>query len=263
MPSHREIHIEAGGRWLRHVLMAFVLLAGTSSGLAAREVPFEPFGETEAFLARGVAGILTLPAGAPDRQTPAIIILQDTLGPDGRASRYTDQLLGAGFAVLEVQTLDADALGEALSALSAHPRVAGQPLGLLGFGLGARVATHWSGPVGARALLYPGCDGLSPAAMRGEAVLLMYGAADPANAPGPCASFAQALGATGASVRLQVFARASYAWDRLAFGSEGRSLLPRPDGLGRVTAEPWPALAELSAAGVAAFFAANLLGRRP
>ena len=29
MPSHRGIHIEAGGRWLRHVLMAFVLLAGT------------------------------------------------------------------------------------------------------------------------------------------------------------------------------------------------------------------------------------------
>lgn len=262
MTSYRDIHTKTGVHRLRHAMMALVLIGGTSSNLAAREVPFEPFGETEAFLAHGGAGILTLPAGAPDRRTPAIIILQDTLGPDGRASRYTDQLLGAGFAVLEVQTLEADALGEVLRVLSAHPRVAGQPLGLLGFGLGGRVATRWSGHVGARALLYPGCEGLSPTPMRGEAVLLMHGAADPANAPGPCASFAQALGANGASVRLEVFDQASYAWDRLAYGSEERSLLPRPDGPGRVAAEPWPALAELSAARVAAFFAANLLGRR-
>jgi hypothetical protein len=64
-------------------------------------------------------------------------------------------------------------------------------------------------------------------------------------------------------VRLRVFDQASYAWDRLAFGNEGRSRLPRPDGLSRVIAQPWPALAELSASNVAGFFATNLLAQRP
>ena len=78
MPSHRDIHTEAGAHRLRRALMALVLIGGTLSGLAAREIPFEPFEETEAFLARGVAGILTLPAGAPDLLSQAIRRLADT-----------------------------------------------------------------------------------------------------------------------------------------------------------------------------------------
>ncbi|MDB5381592.1 MAG: Dienelactone hydrolase [Rhodospirillales bacterium] len=240
-----------------------LLLGSPACGWGAWEAPLPPSEETEFFMVPGVAGILTLPVGAPDRRTPAIVILQDGQGPDGRARHYIDQLLGAGFAVLDVQTLETDALGRALSALSAHPRVTGQPIGLLGFGQGARLATQWSGAVAARALLYPGCGGLSPAAMAGEAVLLMYGTADPSNPSDACASFAHALGMAGASVRLRVFDQASYAWDRLAFGNEGRSRLRRPDGLSRVIAQPWPALAELSASNVAGFFAANLLAQRP
>jgi hypothetical protein len=244
-------------------MMAVLLLGSATSGLGAREAPSDPMEKIEAFTAAGVIGTLTLPAGAPDRQASAILILQDAQGPDGRASHYTDQLLGAGFAVLEVLTLESDSLEWAMRALSAHPRVAGQPLGLLGFGAGARLVAEWSGPVGARALLYPGCGGVAPAAMQGEAVLLMHGAADPANEPGACAGLGRALGASGASVRLRVFDRASYAWDRPAFGGEGPALLPRPDGPGRVVAEAWPALAALSATEVAGFFAANLLNRWP
>lgn len=261
MPSHQHSPVATHIRWMRHALVAAALLGGAAAALGAPEVPLEPFEEAEAFVAPGVAGILTLPAGSPDRRTPAIIILHDALGPDGRASRYTDQLLGAGFAVLEIQAMEGEALGEALRELSAHPRVAGQPLGLLGFGVGARQAAQWPGRTGARALLYPGCAGLVPAAMR-EAVLLMHGGADPANEAGACARMGQAMGAAGASVRLRVFDHASYAWDRLGFSNEVRVQLPRPDGAGRVTAVAWPALAAHSASEVAGFFATSLLGHR-
>jgi dienelactone hydrolase len=191
------------------------------------------------------------------------VILHDGEKSDGRASLYTDQLLGAGFAVLEIAYLPGDSLEAVLTALVTHPRVWGQQLGLLGFGAGARLVAQWSGPIGARALLYPGCAGLAPPAMRGGAVLLMHGAADSVNEPGACADLGKALAASGMAVRLRTFDRASYAWDRPAFSGEGRSLLPRPDGPGRVIAEAWPELAALSAAEVAGFFATSLLGHRP
>ena len=245
------------------VLMAVLLLGGAAAAQAALEAPFEPFDETEFFTAEGAVGTLILPAGAPDRRTSAIVILQDGEQPDGRASRYTDNLLGAGFAVLEMVYLPGDGLAAVLTALALHPRVAGQPIGLLGFGAGARLAAEWSGPMEARALLYPGCAGLAPAAMRGEAVLLMHGAADPANEPGACARLGETMGASGGAVRLRILNRASYAWDFPAFSGEDRALLIRPDSPGRVIAVAWPAMAALSAAEVAGFFATNLFGRRP
>ena len=167
MPSNHYPRIGTRNHWLKIGLMTVLLLGSGASGLNAREALSEPLEEIEAFATAGVAGILVLPAGVPDRPTPAILILQDAQGPDGRANHYVDHLLGAGFAVLEVLTLESDSLEGVLSALSAHPRVAGRPLGLLGFGAGARLAAEWSRPVSARALLYPGCGGLVPAAMRG------------------------------------------------------------------------------------------------
>ena len=243
--------------------MAVLLLGGAVAAQAGLEAPLDPFEETEAFMAGDAVGTLVLPAGAPDRRTPAIVILQDGEEPDGRASRYTDQLLGAGFAVLEMVYLPGDGLAAVLTALALHPRVAGQPLGLLGFGAGARLAAEWSGPMGARALLYPGCAGLVPAAMRGEPVLLMHGAADPANEPGACVGLRQAIAASGVAVRLKVFDHATYAWDWPAYSAEGRGLLPRPDAPGRVVVQAWPELAAMSASEVAGFFATNLLGQRP
>ena len=92
------------------VLMAVLLLGGAAAAQAALEAPFEPFDETEFFIAEGAVGTLILPAGAPDRRTSAIVVLQDGEQPDGRASRFTDQLLGAGFAVLEMVYLPGDGL---------------------------------------------------------------------------------------------------------------------------------------------------------
>lgn len=223
----------------------------------------DPLEEIELFEVAGAAGTLALPAGAPDRQSPAIIILPDGAEPDGRAALYADQLLGAGLAVLELAILPGASLDAVLASLARHPRILGRRLGLLGFGAGARLAAALPEAVAARALLYPGCAGIIPAAMSGQAVLLMHGGADPANPDRSCEALDVALRQAGATVSRRSYDHAGYAWDRPAFAGEGRSLLPRPDGVGRVAAEAWPALAELSAAEVAGFFAASLLGPRP
>ena len=252
--------------WLRFGLVFGWLLLTGPQALAAREAPPEPLEEVESFEAAGATGMLVLPPGAPDRRGPVVVILQDGEAPDGRASPYTDQLLGAGFAVLEISRLPGDSLDALLANLAGHPRMAEQRLGLLGFGAGARLAAALpvsdAAPVAARALLYPGCGGMTPAAMPGQAVLLMHGSADPANPPQSCEALRAALEQGGAAVRLRVFDRASYAWDRPAFAGEGPAMLPRPDGAGRVRAEAWPALTQLSAAEVAGFFAMSLLGLR-
>jgi dienelactone hydrolase len=249
-------------RLISGLLMAGLLLMGAQP-LAAREAPPEPLEEVEAFFAGGANGSLVLPLGAPDRRTPAIVILADGEAPDGRASLYLDQLLGAGLAVLEMTTLPEDSLEAVLGALARHPRVLGERIGLLGFGLGARQVAALPEPVAARALLYPGCAGMAPAGMAGEAVLLMHGDADGANPAPDCARLGEALMAAGARLRLRLLPGASYAWDRPAFAGEGHAMLPRPDGPDRVRAEAWPAMAALSAAEVAGFFAASLLGRGP
>lgn len=255
--------LQAPRAWLCNSTLLILAFCSPFVGAIAREAPPLPLDATEAFQIAAATGTLILPAGAPDRRSPAIVILQDGEAPDGRASQYTDQLLGAGFVVLEVAQLQPEELGGVLTALAVHPRIAGQPLGLLGFGQGARLAASVVQPLVACALLYPGCDGVVPAPMPGQAVLLMHGAADPANATQACEALAVALTQAGGSVRLRVFASASFAWDRPAFAGEGHAMLPRPDGAGRVRAEAWPALAALSAAEVAGFFAMSLLGPRP
>jgi dienelactone hydrolase len=118
-------------------------------------------------------------------------------------------------------------------------------------------------------MLYPGCAALLDAlsvtspgapAMRSP-VLLLHGDADPANPPAACAALANALMET-APVRRVEYAGAGYAWDRPAFAVEGPALVPRPDRKGRIRAAPLPALADLSAAQVARFFARTLHDER-
>lgn len=231
---------------------------GRDDGIARDTEPFE---ETQAFMAEGAVGTLVLPAGAPDRRTPAVVILPDVLGADLRAALYTDQLLGAGFAVLDLATVAGEGgLAAALEALAQHPRVQGQPVGLLGFGAGARIAARWPGSVAARVLLYPGCADLDLVAMQGQAVLLLHGAEDPANAPADCARVIGAVAASGAVARARVYPGAGYAWDNYTNGGGGGVLFPRPNGAGRVMAAPWPALTEYAAAEVAAFFAKTFFG---
>jgi dienelactone hydrolase len=260
MPPRR---VPSFNPWLAICSIAAALMLAAPPPTTAGEAPPEPQEEVEAFTAAGAAGTLVLPAGAPDRRSPAIVVLADGEAPDGRAGPYLDQLLGAGLAVLEMTSLPGDSLEAVLADLARHPRVLGERLGLLGFGVGARQVAALPEPVTARALLYPGCAGMAPAAMPGQAVLLMHGDADPANAEPPCATLAAALSQAGARLRLRVLNGATYAWDRPAFAGEGHAMLPRPDGEGRVRAEAWPAMAALSAAEVAGFFAASLLGRGP
>lgn len=262
LPSRKFRDRKSNSR-LRVGLAALALLVSAWPPLSAREALPEPIEEAEAFDAGGAAGTLVLPAGAPDRRTPAVVILQDGEAPDGRAGAYVDQLLGAGLAILEMTDLPGDSLDAVLTALARHPRVAGQPLGLLGFGAGARMAAALPERVAARALLYPACEGMAPATMPGQAVLLMHGGADAANPALACAGLGMALSRAGATVRLRVLPGAGYAWDRPAFHGEGHAMLPRPDGEGRIMAQAWPALTALSAAEVAGFFAAHLLGPRP
>ena len=140
-------------RLLVAALRTFVLILLLAEPARAHEEEAEPFEEIELFEVAGAVGTLVLPAGAPDRRTPAIVILPGSARPDGRASLYTDQLLGAGLAVLEMAHLPGDSLEAVLTALALHPRVAGQPLGLLGFGAGARLAAEQPGRIAARALL--------------------------------------------------------------------------------------------------------------
>lgn len=241
------------------LVLALLLGAPNTAPAVPSEASAEPFEEIELFRAAGAVGTLVLPAGAPDRRTGAIVILQDTLGPDGRAALYVDQLLGADLAVLELVAGEGGDLGTVLAALAAHPRILEGHLGLLGFGAGARAVAEWPGQVRARALLYPSCSHLLPAAMPGEAVLLLHGGADPLHAAAPCGELAARLGAAALQVQRRILSGAGYAWDRPGFAGEGQFLVPAPDGSGRVAAAHHPAMAALSAAQVAGFFATTLL----
>jgi dienelactone hydrolase len=245
-------------RNIRAALTALLLASNPLPSLQAAVPPqAEPSEEIEPFLVADAAGTLTLPAGAPDRRTPAVLILHDGPDPDGRAGRYADQLLGAGYAVLELLAFSNEGAAEVLAALAAHPRVAGQPVGVVGFGAGARLALSLPGPLAGRALLYPGCR-MPPAevpSLQGEAVLLMHGAQDPANPSASCLDLLNRLTDSGAATRWLAYRGAGYAWDRAAVGPEGPTLLVAPDGVGRLRSAPWPELVEVSASEVAGFFA--------
>jgi len=101
----------------------------------------------------------------------------------------------------------------------------------------------------------PGCAGLQEAwqAAPPGAVLLMHGAADPANPPVACAAAAAALLRSGWAVPQVQYDSAGYAWDYPVYGQEEGSLLPRPDARGRVYVQPVPWLVGRSAIAVARF----------
>ncbi len=259
MPTFTEAFLR--GRAAAQLRGAMLLIAAlTAPGLApaATEPDPGPVFEIESFVSAGAAGVLEFPPGAPGRATPAVLILHDAVGVDGRSGVYVAQLLGAGIAVLDLEIDEPGGVAAALAALAAHPRVAGRPVGVLGFGAGARLAASLSAAMPARALLYPGCANLLPRARSGEALLLLTGAADATNPPDACAAAAARLAEGGAKVHQRAYPGAGYAWDYPRFSLDAPLLLPAPDGAGRVVVHPWPDLAALSAAEVASFFAAHL-----
>ncbi len=198
---------------------------------------------------------VTLPEGAP---RGLVLVLPDALGGDPRSAPYVDRLLAAGFAALEPQwqrvpAASQPALGRHLAAIL--PDTAGQfgappeAVGIVGFGLGARIALQAALPRGwPAALLYPGCAGLladspvaaededrgwrvalqaSPAAPR---LLLLHGSADSAEPEGACDGLAARLGPVAAR---HVYYGATYGWDYAPGPWENMaSLLPSPDGNG-------------------------------
>lgn len=113
---------------MRGAVILALLLAAPAPAL---EVPPEPFDEVQLFQAAGAIGTLFLPAGAPDRHTPAMAILPDAPGLEGRAGLDVDRLLGAGFAVLDLAVAGPD-LRLALATLAEHPRILLGHLRLLG-----------------------------------------------------------------------------------------------------------------------------------
>ncbi|MFN8982902.1 MAG: MFS transporter [Alphaproteobacteria bacterium] len=110
----------------------------------------------------GGAGVFDMPEAAAHHPVPAVLILHDASGADGRTAAYAEHLLGADIAVLELREGDAAAAGAALAAFAADPRINSARLGILGFGTGARLALELPGTA-ARALLYPGCGTLAGA----------------------------------------------------------------------------------------------------
>ncbi len=217
-------------------------------------------GEVRSFMSGPVAGRLLLPP-APRPPAGLVLLLHDSLSPDLRGRLYEDQLLGAGIAVLDVLRGDDDpeALTRALEALPAEAGVAGVPVGVLGFGAGARLALRLGPGIAARALLYPGCAGLAPAGPAATGpLLLVHGDVDASNPRGACSDAAARLSQPGRVVRHRVYPGAGYGWDYPAYGLEQHVLLPPPEGAGRIPAAPWPELAAMSAAQVAGFFATVL-----
>jgi dienelactone hydrolase len=246
-------HYRRAARDARIIGLALLL------GLGLRAAAAAPAVEAAAFM--GLQATLTVPE--TPQPWPAVVVLHDALGPDGRSEAYAVQLAAAGIAVLDLLTEgdDADRLAEAAALLERDPRIAAGRLGLLGFGAGGAAALAAPARFGARAALYPGCgtlpaEGYLPGP--GEAVLLLHGDADPANRPADCEAVARDLAQPGASIRRIAYRGATYAWDRPQHGLQARSLLPWPGRAARVPSRAWPELAAMSAAQVAGFFALNL-----
>ncbi|WP_424811591.1 dienelactone hydrolase family protein [Roseococcus sp. YIM B11640] len=183
-----------------------------------------------------ITGVMSLPLAPAHERAPAVLVLPDALGPDRRADPYVEALNAAGMMVLEVDLesvseqadiAPAEAAALVLRELARDPRVEHGRIGVLGFGAGGRAALL-ALPGVARVALYPGCAGLPGVAGR---ALIVHGEADAANTRTDCAR----LGTARAEIP-----GAGYAWDRPPHGGEGPSLLPRPDGAGRIVATPHP-----------------------
>lgn len=244
--------------------MAAITLALGGAGAHANGGPPEPFQPGNPT----IAGVLSLPSAPAGGRWPAVVVLSDALGPDGRADAYVLALNAAGLLVLEVHAEAMTAASLAVQALARDPRVLPGRIGLLGFGAGGRAAllapTAPGGqdPIAARAALYPGCIGLEAELARQEVtiaspILLLHGNRDAANPRAACAELVSALAIRARAERTEI-AGAGYAWDRPGFTAEGPALLPRPDGAGRIRAAHDPQGHEASVARVTDWMARAL-----
>ncbi|CAA9277851.1 MAG: hypothetical protein AVDCRST_MAG27-3532 [uncultured Craurococcus sp.] len=239
------------------LLLALLLAPGPA---AAGEMPAAPAAEIRFVEAGGLGGRLLLPARRP--VAGLVLLLPDGLGADPRSATYVEQLLGADLAVFDVLRGDEDpaAVARAVAALPAAAGLEAEPVGVIGFGAGARRALGLGPGVAGRVLLYPGCAGLAATAAT-DPVLVLHGKADAGNSAEDCADLAERLASGGRPVRRIAYAGAGYAWDYPAYGQSQRSLLPLPDGGGLVAALAWPELTAMSAAQAAGFLGSALRAR--
>lgn len=257
--------------------LALALLAALLPGGRAEHPSLETELRIETrtrLVANSLSGLLSVPLGvAAGRTLPAVAVVTETLGPDGRASLYATRLLSLGIAVLELDFGGAgfaDSVGGgaspvpverrlelALAMLREAPEIDPRRVAVIGLGEGGRavlLARSAAAPPVAMALLYPGCDAGLAASVVGMAaaarppLLLLHGADDPANEAADCAALAAGLGGAEAGVAHQVLRGATYAWDYLTAPGPGggRSWLPDPAGAPqRVLVEPDPVLAQI------------------
>ena len=223
-----------------------------------------------------IKGKLTLPKpGCGERQKlPAVLILHGSSGVDSRGDFYEAELNDAGIATLQIDMWEArgvvgpanrpqapiltypDAFS-ALAFLGAHPRIAADRIGVLGFSWGgvmslAAAEQLYAGMFGggrkfkAHVANYPVCygynasiPGLPPPAqfgtqflhLTGAPVLIQIGSEDDYdNGTAHCKALAQSVNpGNNNAVRVAKYPGAYHAWDRLMvpirgadpFGNEG------------------------------------------
>ncbi len=214
-------------------------------------------------------GKLSLPSGASGKphcsasaaKVPAVLILHGSSGVDARGDFYESALNQVGIATLQIDMWEArgvtglanrpaapiltypDAFG-ALAFLSAHPRIAADRIGVLGFSWGGVVSLAaaeklYSGAFGggrrfaAHVAHYPVCWGanntsipaLSPPSQKGTQflnltgapVLIQIGSEDGYdNGVGPCRALAQLVNpSNNNAVEVAEYPGAHHAWDRI------------------------------------------------
>jgi dienelactone hydrolase len=224
---------------MRHALLPLLLLALPA---AAQERP-------AALLdLPGPAGLARLVA--PEAAgAPLVILLPDALGEDGRSEAYVDSLLARGIATLALGLGDepdaAVPFGPARDWAVARGHDA---IGVLGFGLGGRIALAEAEGLPAAAL-YPGCRDL-PAAEAGPALVLQG-----ADAAAGCERLPPGL-------TLRLLPGAGHGWDAPgAFWPSPGPLLPDPAGGPRLRARFDPDTTLTAAEAVADWFEHHLAPR--
>jgi dienelactone hydrolase len=190
-----------------------LLLAAGFAGLASLSDPAGGARHGEIMeLPPGFApAMLSMPSRAfAEPARGVVIVVPDVPGQDGRAAPYVEALLRHGIATLEIDVAgdgprdpaDIEAvLAAARQRLSGDARFAVRPIGVMGFGDGARAALAWAGmlPVAA---LYPRCASV-PALPPAEGVetraplLVLHPASDPTDRQGACERLVEAFGAGG------------------------------------------------------------------
>lgn len=237
---------------------------------------------------------LTLPdATADNAKVPAVVIVHGSAGVDTRGRRYSEALVKAGIATLEIDMWAArggwhrpaglpdstlpDAYG-ALKFLASRPEIDPARIGLMGFSWGGVVtmlsATRADAePYAAQGLsfkahaaFYPVCwaynhiPGLGFTELATTGLLLQTGAADDYDeGPEPCTGLVQSLSpADRAKVDLHIYPGAGHGFDRMGQPLQGEDRFSHQGKGGVIHMNYQPKAADEALRRLVAFFKAKL-----